>query len=179
MSTTSAGLMTVAEFERLPERLNGARQELRHGEVIELPPPKPRHADIQRRLTSALNRVAGQQWIVDKETAFRPHSDHDAWIADVAVVASERWNATVDTNTYLSGAPELVAEVLSPSNIASELYERLGACLEAGCREFWIVDPETREIRVSTPDRLTRTYRKGEQIEVALLGGTLAVDDVL
>ena len=178
-STTSAGLMTAAEFERLPDPPNGGRQELRHGEVIELPPPKPIHGEIQYRLLTALNALGAPRWTVRSEVPFRPAAEYEVWQADVAVIDSEKWQEAVQSNVYPEGAPAIVIEVLSPSIIVSDLYDRERTCLESGCREFWSVDPETRQIRVSTPDRLTRTYRKGEQIAVGLLGGSLAVDDIL
>jgi Uma2 family endonuclease len=42
---------------------------------------------------------------------------YEVWAADVAFVSRERWEQG-DPDGYLAGAPELVAEVLSPSNTA-------------------------------------------------------------
>ena len=61
----------------------------------------------------------------------------------------ERWDGIED---YLFGAPELVIEVLSPSNTASEMRDKRKLCLANGSVEFWVVDPEQREVEVSTPD---------------------------
>lgn len=178
MSVTPAGLLTVAEFERLPDPPNGARQELRQGELVEMPPPKFLHSKIQWRLTNALRVIAGSNWIVDKELPFRPRPEYEVRIADVALLSVERWSSAPDEG-YLPGTPEIVAEVLSPSNSASELNLRQKICLDNGAREFWIIDPDLREIQISTPDRLARTYRQGETIQIDLLGAALHVDDIV
>ena len=50
-------------------------------------------------------------------------------------------------------------------------------CLENGCREFWIVDPVRRQIRVSTPGGRFLFYRDGQQVPLPN-GGSLAVTAV-
>jgi Uma2 family endonuclease len=178
MSTT-AGLMTVAEFERLRDPKNGTKLELHHGEVIEVPPAMPEHAEIQDRITDALRVIAQTHWKIRSEFAFRPKLEHEVWEADVGVMKRERWEQVLGRREYPLGAPELVVEVLSPSNTASEMFDRERICLESGCLEFWVVDPDTRQIRVSTPDRAWRTYGAGDVIPISLLSGSLAVDEIL
>ena len=39
MASSTTRLMSFAEFERLPDSPLGARYELRHGEVFQVPPP--------------------------------------------------------------------------------------------------------------------------------------------
>jgi Uma2 family endonuclease len=73
----------------------------------------------------------------------------------------------------------LVAEVLSASNTAAEMSERRKVCLENGGREFWIVDPKTRQVEVSTPEGHPITYKSGEQIPLRFAPGkTIAVDAI-
>jgi Uma2 family endonuclease len=40
------------------------------------------------------------------------------------------------------GAPDLVIEILSPSNTAIEMHRKLKLYNEAGVREYWVIDPE-------------------------------------
>lgn len=112
------------------------------------------------------------------EMAYRPHPDHEYWVADVAFVSRERWDA-IPPDGYLMSAPELVIEVLSPSNTAAELREKRKLCLENGSREFWVIDEDYREIEVWTPDGRTVTYRSGQEIPLFFASGaSLRIDDI-
>ena len=42
------------------------------------------------------------------------------------------------------GGPDLVVEILSPSNTAIEMNRKLKIYMKAGVREYWIIDPEQK-----------------------------------
>src|SRR5690349_5407222 len=107
-------LMTVEEFSRLPER-EDVIQELHWGTVVTLTRPKMRHTRLQYQLVALLTPYAYNKGVVVAEMAFRALPEYDVRGADVAFVSRERWDGTPD-NDYLRGSPELVIEVLSPSN---------------------------------------------------------------
>ena len=46
------------------------------------------------------------------------------------------------------GAPELIVEILSPSNRMHDKVRKLLKYRKAGVREYWIIDPENREVLV-------------------------------
>jgi Uma2 family endonuclease len=46
------------------------------------------------------------------------------------------------------GAPDIVIEILSPSNSAIEMLRKRNLYRDAGVREYWQVDPENRLIEV-------------------------------
>ena len=71
-----------------------------------------------------------------------------------------------DPDDNIRGAPELVVEVLSPSNTAAEMHDREPVCLANGSREFWVVDAIRAEVRVTTPDGHTVTWRSDGEIPV-------------
>ena len=75
------------------------------------------------------------------------------------------------------GAPELIAEVLSPSNRRGNIAETQRLCLENGCLEFWVVDPKRHVVKVSTPGGTSKTYQTGQQIPL-MFGGTIEVDAI-
>ena len=46
------------------------------------------------------------------------------------------------------GAPDLVVEILSPSNTAIEMERKLNLYKEAQVREYWVIDPKNKHIRI-------------------------------
>lgn len=176
MATTSA-LMTVEQFSALAEP-TGGYYELRHGVPVFMTFPKHKHDKIQLRLFRLLDPLTAGRGVVWTEVSFRPLPEHELWRADVAYVNQARFDA-IEPEENLHGAPELVIEVLSPSNTASEINDREAICLENGCLEFWIVDPKRKTVKVSTPDRRTITYIESDTIPLTLpASGQLAVSDI-
>jgi Uma2 family endonuclease len=82
-------------------------------------------------------------------------------------------------NDNVRGAPDLVIEVLSPSNTAVEMYDREQICLANGSREFWVVNPDRAQVKVSTPDGRTVTYKAEDEIPVPFGShGTIKAADI-
>jgi Uma2 family endonuclease len=46
------------------------------------------------------------------------------------------------------GAPDMVIEILSPSNSVLEMYRKRDLYFEAGVREYWLVDPDHKLVAV-------------------------------
>jgi Uma2 family endonuclease len=140
--------------------------------------PKPKHWLIQQRISSAFLVFAEKGSLVGTEFAFRALPEYELRCADVAYLSAARvtgWNIEED----FPGAPDIVVEVLSPSNTASENIDKETLCLENGCVEFWVVDPQRRTVRVTRRDQPPRTYRHGDLIPLQLFGGTtLAVAEL-
>lgn len=58
---------------------------------------------------------------------------------------------------WLEFAPEIAVEVLSPSNNPTEMVLKRERYFDAGMEQFWLTDPETREIEIYHKDgRLIR-----------------------
>jgi Uma2 family endonuclease len=174
---TTTGLMTVEQYRQTPE--GGAfYYELRNGELVEVSRPKMDHARKQRGLRKLLEAAYGERGVWEIEVAFRALPEYEMRVADVAYLAGERWQKT-DGSDNIRGAPDIVIEILSPSNTVSEIADKCALCLGNGSLQFWTVDSNRREIKVSTPDGLTRTYKSGDSIPLPLAGDqTLAVDAV-
>ncbi len=174
MATTQ--VMSFAEFEQLPERSErGSRYELRHGELVQVPPPLQGHSRVQWQLRRLFEQVVGDRGAVHTEVCFRALPEGEFRIADVAFISAERWNGA-DPGGYLMGAPDLVVEVLSPSNTAAEMLDKEQLCLRNGSKQFWLVDMKQRLIKVTTSDGQTAIYGSGQQIPV--FGATIDVDSV-
>ncbi len=166
---TRAHQMTVEEFLRLPET-GPFYYELRHGELVQVPRSNLRHHVMQERLVDLLRAIPGMTGYVSMQFAFRALPEYDLRVADVGYLSQERWEKT-DLDSHFQGAPDLVIEVLSPSNTAEEMFDKERLCLENGAREFWVVDAKLLEVRVATPDGITTTYRPGQEIPLRVLGG--------
>lgn len=170
--------MTVEEFRQLPEDRGAFYHELHHGELVTLAPVKLKHSLIQGNLRDLFRKVAEPGSYVEIEMAFRPLPEHEFWIADVAYVSAERFRAA-DPEDNIRGAPDLVVEVLSPSNTAAEMLDKEQICLANGAREFWVADPDRRHVKVTTSEGGTKIYRCGDQIPLRLFGNcSLAVDSI-
>jgi Uma2 family endonuclease len=174
---TVSGLMTVEEFRRLPED-GSFYYELHHGEAVRVSRPKLRHYCIQHFFLHKLTAVAGDRGFIGLEFNFRALPEYEFRVADVAFVSQERWSE-INLDDDFHGVPDLVIEILSPSNTASQILEKERLCLKNGAREFWSADPATRLVRVSTPDGNSHTYALGEEIPLTVIGsGTLKVDEI-
>src|ERR1700680_3475547 len=130
--------MTFAEFARLPEP-QSYRYELRHGELVKVAPPIQEHSRAQWQLRRMLEKAAGERGVVKEEFSFRALPEYEYRVADVAFLSKDRWD-NIDPKGLLAGVPELVIEVLSPSNTVAEIIDKKTVCLENDAREFWAVD---------------------------------------
>ena len=173
--TTSTALISFEAFLQLADPSEG-RLELHHGKVVRMPPVKFRHTRIQKNIEKLLEAVALEQGIVYVEMPFRPKPEYEYWVADVALVTHERDEAARAADfDYFGGVPDLVVEVLSPRQNADFLFDKENLCLESGSRAFWIVDPKNHQVKVTTPDWKTITYRAGESVPVIVFPGSVEV----
>jgi len=139
-----------------------------------MPPPNRAHYLVQLQLQQLLSNAARNAGVVGIEMPFRPLPEFEYRRADVAFVSRTRWDQ-IPSDKHLEGAPELVVEVLSPSNSAAEMVDRRNLCLENGSREFWLVDIEHRQVEVSTPDGHSITYKSAQSIPLFFSSGATLV----
>jgi len=164
--------VTVADFSQLAEDHGPAYHELRQGEIVPVTRPKWKHFLAQRNIRRLLDSLAEPGSIADTELAFRPLPDYELRVADVAWVSAARIH-NVDPEGYFDGVPELVVEILSPSNSTADLQERKQLCLGNGCLEFWTVDTDLRNLTVTTPDGQTVSYAASAHIPLSLFGNAI------
>ncbi len=168
--------MTVDQYREIPSQRD-VQQELHWGQLVTLTRPKARQIKLQSRLVRLLRPMAERLGYVESELPFRALPEYDLRAADVAFISQQRWDETGDDDD-LAGAPEIVIEVVSPSNTMTALKELAALCLSAGTMEFWIVNPQNRTISVTRRGSTTVLYREGESIEIELFGAAVAVSQV-
>ena len=74
------------------------------------------------------------------------------------------------------GAPDFVAEILSPSNTAIEMQRKFDVYRDAGVSEYWVLDPENKHLSVYLFDGekiISRTYKEKDQAPVSVLSGLM------
>jgi len=100
------------------------------------PQPAPAHGKKQNSIATLLEQLLPNGHVVTE----CPVSTPDGVKAiDVAWLAPER-GQEADTETCLTRAPEICVEILSPSNTAGEIGEKIALYFEAGAREVWICE---------------------------------------
>ncbi len=159
MSTLSAHVTTWAQFIELPEddEQTGLRYELHDGEVVLVPPAKPNHIFLQRRITVWLDNASKGVGGAMAEFPYRPAPDLQYWRADVAYLPDEDWQV-LRTDEYVIYSPPLIVEVLSASNSPSKIDRQRRVAFSGGTREFWVVEPRAKTIEVSVLGRSSRVY---------------------
>jgi Uma2 family endonuclease len=168
-------LMTVEQYRELPEN-ESVIQELHWGRLVELTRPKLRHVKIQSRLVRLLRPKAEHLGVIESEAPFRALPEFELRAADVAFITQQRWDAA-DDDDNLNGSPELVIEVLSPSNTKPEMNEKAALFLSTGAKEFWVVSPRKKTVTVITSQNSV-VYSTHQKIPLTLFGGFLSVAEI-
>jgi Uma2 family endonuclease len=166
--------LTYQEYLDGPE--TKARYDIVDGEMVMAPSPKRAHQTIVRRLASHVDRFVaehelGEMWfapldVVVQEDPLRVRQP------DLMFVSNENSEILGD---FIHGGPDLVAEILSPSNSRSDIEEKLSDYARIGVRECWLVSPEARTAEVLRLDdgKWSRLFIRGagEDLESAVLPG--------
>lgn len=133
-ATDLVTLVTFAEFETLPDA--PGKRELLDGCLIEITPATYRHAQLSRAFYRLLDRNSevGEQAYF--EAGYRIAG---GWVQpDVSVI----WPGQRKADGYLTGAPRLAIEILSPSSTAGQIERKLTLYFAEGAAEVWVVDPD-------------------------------------
>ena len=170
-------MIQVDEFVERAD-IEGAYEELRHGEVFVVPWPKQREASARHRICRVLEREVGLRFVVEVEMGFRALPEYELRKAGVGVIECGRCDRA-EVADYIFGAPEIVIEVESPANTAREFREKEDLCLANGSISFWVVYPDLREVTFAYAEG-SRTYREGDVIELrGIAEGRVAVAELL
>lgn len=169
MSVTAA--LTPADLLTLPPPIDGKGYELSKGELVVRPLTGQRHDET--KISAAyiligftLPRDLGRVYV---ETCFAL-SDDTARVPDVAFVshAKRRLKVVGDSPTEL--IPDLVIEVISPSERVLAAEEKVDDYLTNGVPEVWQLFPRTQRLRVRTRTSL-RDLSADDFIETPVLPG--------
>ena len=141
---TFADVLTWDEEDRI---------EIIYGEAYMMAPPLPVHQEVLMELSRQMaNYLSGKRCRVYPAPfgvrLFEQEGDYpedvDTMVEpDITVVCDP---SRMDKYGY-RGAPDLIVEILSPSTRRHDKFVKLELYRKAGVREYWIVDPDSREVQ--------------------------------
>ena len=136
-------LYTVDDYLAMPDEY--PRYELLEGELIETVSPTSRHQLILQRLFKVLDAhteahhlgvifVAPLDVILSRTIVVQP---------DLLFISKARQAELIGER--ITGAPDLVIEILSPATSARDFNQKRKLYARHGVKEYWIVDPAPRD----------------------------------
>lgn len=142
----SSNLKTAADYWGLPE---GRRAELIDGELWDQASPSRKHQEILMELAGVFRaHIAAQGGackVYQAPFAVNVLGDESTFVEPDLSVICDRSKLS---DRGCEGAPDLVVEVVSPSNPGMDYVTKLNLYREAGVREYWICDPERERTHV-------------------------------
>jgi Uma2 family endonuclease len=171
-------LTAVAEHEML-------RVEYLNGDIVMTPARSPHHQIIVTNLLLLLGQHAMQNGLglvlpapLDVVLA------KEAQIAqpDLIFIAKARAPKLV-TRAAITGAPDLVLEIISPSTARADRKIKPPLYAKYGVAEYWLVDPEDQSVEVFVLDgetyRVAGIYLAGDTIKVGRFADAqIAIDSI-
>lgn len=147
MSAIATPLITAEEFGRMPDPLDGSKEELVKGVIVKMPPPKARHGRVQLKIGRLLGNLADERrlgWVVTESGTILDRDPDTVRGPDVAFYSIAR-QPEFPTD-YFEIPPDLVVEVLSPDDRRGAVRAKVREYVAAGVRLVWVVDPETQTV---------------------------------
>jgi Uma2 family endonuclease len=139
--------VTYEEWLRMPE-VKGTTEEVVNGEIRHMPAPSWKHAEVVQNTHDQIRPQVDHREVAVVITQFdliirlQPLSTRQP---DLAMFLRE---TIVEKDGRVHSAPQLIGEVLSPSNTWRERDEKLADYASLGVPEVWFFSPQARTIEV-------------------------------
>ncbi len=178
--STQKTLLTANEFFEQYSHKDG-RYELVQGEVVEMAPVTDEHGGIASNIDTAFN-IYGRQSRTGRarvETGYRLRSGPDT-VRGPDVSFRLFPLAEAQRTGFVTGAPDIAVEVVSPANTAAEMERKVREYLAAGSQRVWVVYPSSRRVAVHRADGSVAAYGGDDVItdEELLPGFSLPLSDI-
>ena len=171
-----SGGFTLDDYYALPD---DRRVELIDGTFYDMASPSLIHQSIILRLALLFTECedahngACRVFISPCDVQLAEDDLHTMVQPDMIVVCDRKKLAGI----RVIGAPDLCAEVMSPSSRSHDSIRKLNKYRKSGVREYWLIDPEERIIMVYIFENGTfQTYSFSDTIPVWISGGTCRID---
>lgn len=152
---------TYADYCRIPA--DRKRHQIVDGRHFVSPAPSLRHQEVALRLAMELVRAVedrrrGRVFVAPVDVHLAPGTI----VQPDLVVLSTRRTSRIGTKK-ITGAPDLLVEILSPSHRTFDTVLKRERYQRAGVRELWLVDPDADSL-------VQLVLRRGRYVEVATAG---------
>jgi Uma2 family endonuclease len=171
-------LLTAEEYRLLPDR--GERRELRRGVVVVMNPPGFRHGEVCSNVHYYVDTFVRKHRIgrtlTNDSGIITEHDPDTVRGADVSYYSFDRVPKGQSPLGYAGAPPEIVFEVVSPTNPRPEITVKSGEYLRAGVNVVCVVDPQHETVNLRFPDRPDEKLTGNDLLTFAELPGfSLAV----
>lgn len=177
-----ASRMTAEQLAELPD--DGWRHELIEGELHTMAPAGWQHGRVSLEIGRQVANYVKQHALGEcfgAETGFVVARDPDTVRApDVAFVRADRVPPAEQTG-FSDVVPDLVVEVVSPSDRSSDVTKKALFWVGAGVRLVWVVDPLARVVAVHRTGDVIGLLQGDDAVlsgEDALPGFTARLGDI-
>lgn len=180
--SVSQTLTTADQLAALPD--DGKRYELVLGELRVMSPAGGNHGRIALRIARLLANYVEQHGMGETfaaETGFLLSTNPDTVRApDAAFVNASAFEQLKDIRGYLPVAPDLVVEVVSPSDSFTAVEEKSRFWIDHGVRLVIVVDADNQTIRTYRDQNTISVHQSGDTVDASdvVTGWTFKVDDV-
>lgn len=169
MATSAVTQPILTAEQLLTFEDDGYRYDLIRGELHRMSPTGFEHGQVAAAIGAILRAFVhgrGLGVVVGAETGFVLARDPDVVLApDAAYVRADRLPPKDQRHGYLTLAPDLVVEVVSPSDRQSYVTDKVMEYLDAGSPMVWVVDPRRRVVIQYQGDRTGRIIREPEPLD--------------
>jgi len=117
------------------------------GEIITMPGASFEHQNINSFLIAIMRFFVDRNdlgVIVVSPLAMKLETQRRGREPDILFVAKERIHLI--KKNYLDGAADLAIEIVSPESVGRDRGEKFVEYEAAGIREYWLIDPERRQV---------------------------------
>ncbi|MCB1144866.1 MAG: Uma2 family endonuclease [Leptospiraceae bacterium] len=161
-------VVTREEYIDLPE--DGFRYDMIEGVLQVSPSPEFEHANCSSNFHLLLGNFIKKNHlgkIVMKCDVLLPDGG-DVIRPDISVILKENLGIII---RHIHGAPDLVAEILSPSTRDRDLGIKADRYLASGVKEFWIIDPKDKTVQVWKNEKSSWKKETGDVLQSTILKG--------
>jgi Uma2 family endonuclease len=173
----NAYLHTYADYKAW-ELKPGERYEIIYGEAYAMSAPNAYHQSMLMELSKQIAIfLTGKPCKVypapyDVRLYYEEDESDDTVVQpDISVVCDEKKRG----HEGCRGAPDLVVEILSPSNTAFEMQRKFNVYRDASVREYWVLDSVNKYLTVylfnSDNSIISRSYSEKDLAPVTVLDG--------